>query len=462
MSEPAPPKVRRRRRLVRAAVLAALVVLLGLGAWSIDFALDLSHLDVGVLGGSEQGHYHAQVARFGQRAERDGGRVRNLTTAGSVENLERLASPGEGCDVDFGLVQDGADFDSVEGVEMIARLPDAETLFFLGRAAGGVEDFRDLSGLRVGAGPEGSGTAELVERLLALPGFDTLSVRVEHGPVADQIEEAARGELDLAALVIYEDAQLVERAVRRRGLQIASFASAGAVQHRLGSGVRAGVLSAGHYDAVRGVPSRERHVLQVETLLLASECASRSEINAVLSVLAHELPGFVELNRRAVPPHGLERSDVATEYFENHGPPLLDQYLPAVVDVVPLGNLMTFIMAVSVLFNVMGVLNRFQIWRIDTERMKLEGELRDLFGGSITRSEIEHLDPAETLTDDEERARLADLITRQRELIDKCRRLGGSFLVPMGGEMVYRYQEDLMDETLAVVRRFQRRQEGAT
>lgn len=460
MSEPPPPNVQRRRRVVRAAVIAALVVLIGVVAWSVDLEPNLSHLEVGVVSGAEEGHYHAQVARFAQRASRDGGEVRNVSTAGSVENLARLAGP-ESCDVDFGLVQDGTEFDDVEGVEMIARLPDAETFFFLGRDADLIEDFRDLEGLEIGVGPEGSGTAQLAQRLFALPGFDTLEVQLAHAPVSEQLEQAANGELDLAALVIFEDAQLIDRAVRSRGLQIASFASAGAVQRRLGSGVRAAVLAPGHYDAVRTIPGRERHVLQVETLLLASECASRSEINAVLSVLAHELPGFVELNRRAVPPHGLERSGVATEYFENHGPPLLDQYLPAVVDVVPLGNLMTFIMAISVLFNVMGVLNRFQIWRIDTERVKLEGELRELFG-SISRSEIEHLDPDEALTSEEEQKLFADLIARQRALIDKCRRQGGSFLVPMGGEMVYRYQEDLMDETLAVMRRFQRRMEGAS
>lgn len=458
MSQKAPADEGARARWrgwLRSGLIVLGVVLIGLVALSIDFEPDLSHVDIGVVSGAADGHYHAQVDAFAARARRDGGRVRNIATAGSVENLRRLADPGEECGVDFGLVQDGGRFDDVEGVEAVARLPRGESLFFLGRDADDIEDFRDLRGLTIGVGPEGSGTAMLVEDLFALPGFSSLDVTLVNGPVGEQVEAAAAGRLDLAAAVMFEDARLLRRAVRSRHLRVAGFRSAGAVASQL-EGVSATTVEAGHYDAVRGLPARDRRVLTVDTLILASACAKRSEINAILSVLARELPGFVEENRSAPAPHGIVVSSVATEYFENHGPPMVDQYLPEVVDVIPLSNFMTFVMGVSLLFNVMSVLNRFRLWRLDVGRTKIEGELRELFGGGITRAEIEHLDPHDTLTAVDEREAFDALIARLHGLLETCRAQASSMLVPMGQEMSYRYQEDLMIDTLAVLKRFRK------
>ncbi|MBX3268696.1 MAG: hypothetical protein KF729_00455 [Sandaracinaceae bacterium] len=454
--QPSPvPISPRRRALIRGALIAVAVLAILAIALSVDFAPNLAHVDVGVVSGAPGGHYHAEVERLRARAEREGGRVRNLATAGSGENLARLAAPGEACEVDFGLVQDGMAFDPASGIEVVARLPRPETLFFFGRDADAIEDFRDLRGRRIGAGPEGSGTAALVAALFALPGFDGLEVTLEHAPVAAQIERAAAGELDLAAVVVFEDAGLARDAVRR-GLRLASFASARAVATQL-PGARAHRIDAGHYDAVRGVPRRDVDVLALDTLVLASPCARRSEIHALLTVLSRELPGFFERNRRAVEPHGLALSAVAREHFDNRGPPLVDLYLPRIVDVIPLSNFMTFVMGVSLLFNAMSFFNRFRLWRLDTRRVKLERELRELFGGGITRAELDLLDAHATLTDTAARERFRGIVQRLSELLEVCREHAVSFLVPMGQEMSYRYQEDLMIDTLAELRRFEKR-----
>lgn len=451
----------KRRGWLRGLLVTVLVGLIATGALSIDFEPNLSHLDIGVVSGHEEGHYHAQVAAFARRATRERGTIRNIATAGSGENLRRLADPGDDCEVDFGLVQDGSAFERDSNLEVVARLPRGETLFFLGREADAIEDFSDLRGLRIGAGPEESGTAQLIDALFALPGFDTLEVEIEHGEVAAQLEAAGQGELDLAAVVVFEDARLIRRAVRFSHLRIASFSSASALAGQL-EGVVPAIIEAGHYDAVRRLPARDRHVLDVATLIVASRCARRSEVNAILSVLGRELPAFIEHNRSAVPPHNLSMNSVAAEFFENHGPPMVDEYLPRIVDVVPLSNFMTLVMGISVLFNIMSILNRFRLWRLDTERSKIERELRELFGGGITRGEIALLDPKDALTDESQRATLDQLIERLRALVAVCRKQAGSMLVPMGQEMVYRYQEDLMIETLAVLRRFRSRIETSS
>lgn len=330
----------------------------------------------------------------------------------------------------------------------------------VGREGHLVRDVSDLRGLRIGAGPEGSGTAVLMERLFAMPGFDRLDVTLVHGPIAEQLTLARRDELDLAAMVVFPDASGITRAVRHHGLTLAGFQSAEAIALHL-DGARAGHIAAGHFDAVRGLPPENVPVLTVDTLLVAGPCAKRSEINAVLSLFAHELPGFVAHNREVPPPAHITVSEVAREFYENHGPPLVDRYVPRVVDVIPLSNVMTLIMAVSILFNVMSFLNRFRLWRLDARRHTIEDELRDLFGGGITQKEIDNLDPTEALREPEHRAKLDALVHRLSALLADCRRHATSALVPMGQEMVYRYQENLILELIAMLRRFQRRQRAA-
>ncbi len=140
-----------------------------------------------------------------------------------------------------------------------------------------------------------------MDALFALPGFASLDVTIRHMPIAAAVHAAAEREIDLAAMVVFEDATVVRRAVRSRHLRIASFESAGAVATQL-FGVSANIIEAGHYDAVHGIPSTDRHILAVDTLIIASRCAKRSEINAILALLSRELPGFIEHNRQAVPP----------------------------------------------------------------------------------------------------------------------------------------------------------------
>ena len=470
MSEPKPenpalvPARERRRVALRVVVLAVIVALLGAGILNVDLQPNLSHVEIGILGGAEGGHYDEIVAGLARRARHERGSVRNLRSAGSMENLSRLLDD-ERCEADFALVQDGLGWHEVgraayDDIELVARLPQPEALLFVGPGADAIADFGDLRGMTIGAGPEGSGTAVVLRRLFELPSFESLGATLVHGPVAEQVEATRDGTLDVAAMVVFPDAEVVTRAARRRGLSVASFRSAEAVARHL-DGARAGVLPAGHFDAVRQLPASPRQILTLDTLVVAGPCASRSEINAVLTLLSHEQPGFVAHNRELAPPVHVTQSDVAREFYDNHGPPMVDRYLPRVVDVVPLSNVMTLIMAISVLFNVMSFLNRFRLWRLDGKRHKMEDELKELFGGSITRKEIGNLDPTEVLTDEAGRQRLADVIARLNVLLGLCRGYATSFLVPMGQEMVYRYQENLILELIAVLRQFQRRQAAA-
>jgi hypothetical protein len=59
------------------------------------------------------------------------------------------------------------------------------------------------------------------------------------------------------------------------------------------------------------------------------------------------------------------------------------------------------------------------------------------------------------------RPRVESLITDLEALAARSRRQSLSALVPMGQEMAYRYQEEIIYQTMAVLRDFLRRLEGA-
>src|SRR5262249_23034044 len=75
-----------------------------------------------------------------------------------------------------------------------------------------------------------------------------------------------------------------------------------------------------------------------------------------------------------------------------------------------------------------------------------------LLGRGVTVAEIAGARPQAGLHDDEVRSRLQSLIARLEALHARCRKQSLSILVPMGGEMAYRYQEALMADLLRALR----------
>ena len=442
-----------------AAIATTAVLLVGLTVAVVDLRADLSHLNVTVLSGSAEGHYHAVVGGLSEAAQRRGGAVENAVTAGSLENVRRLTDAGDRSG--FALVQDGLPWEELKArpdatLELIARLPTAETVFFLGPKADAVRSFADLRGKRIGIGPPGSGTARLARQLFACRGLDQLEVTLENHALDEQLELLRAGALDLGVFVMERDAPLIDRAVREHGLGVAGFEHAAAAAHRLPF-LRAGLLPAGHYDPVRVLPAEDKRVLEVDTLLVSDGRASRSEVVALLSLLSVQFPRLVEHNRHTPRAFGLEGSPAAASFFEHGGPELLDEHVPWLADLVPLTGLVHMVMVVSVLFNMMGAGHRFRLWRIDAGRVRLEQELPDIFGPAVTVHEIADLTPEPGDRTPEKARRLDALIEELEALKERCRKHSLSVLVPMGREMAYRFQESMIDERIAALRGFRTR-----
>jgi TRAP-type uncharacterized transport system substrate-binding protein len=88
--------------LVRASLLLVAAAAIAAAASAFGIARDYGYLHASILTGSPGGQYHTLATRLADRAKREHG-----TTAGSIENVSRLANARGGCAEKFALVQDG-------------------------------------------------------------------------------------------------------------------------------------------------------------------------------------------------------------------------------------------------------------------------------------------------------------------------------------------------------------------
>src|SRR5215813_9016012 len=213
----------RGKGLLRTALLLAAAGAVAMLASTFGISRDYGYLRASLLSGAPGGWYYSLATRLAARVKREHGRLIVVPTAGSIENVTRLAEDRGRCDADFAMVQDGIPVPPDARLEMLGRLPQPESLLFLGRRDRAFSTFGDLRGTAIGIGPEGSGTAYLVRQLFEDPDLLGLGVRLSPHKWVEQAELVGGGKLDLAAFVMQEDAELLRTAIQQYDLDIVGF-----------------------------------------------------------------------------------------------------------------------------------------------------------------------------------------------------------------------------------------------
>jgi len=427
-------------------LLAAAVVVAGLAS-AFGIAHDYGYLHASILSGAPSGEYYALASRLAARAKQGRGTLTVVPTAGSAENITRLAQDGLRCAETFAIVQDGTPVPPESGIEVLGRLPDPEALLLLTRRDRSFAAFADLRGATIGIGPEQSGTAYLMRQLFADQDLHSFEVRLVNQSIEKQAELVARGELDLAAFVMREEAEFVRELIRRNNLDLVAPRELEGLIARH-SWLSVGRIPAGFYDLALPTPATDHTVARVETLIVSGSCVRRAERVALLILLAAELPGFV----RANPPKAtgsataLPLASEARQFFARGEPELVDRYFPWLVNLLSPAYWVYLLMAVTILFNAMKALSRFRLWRIDSAREKLERQLMDFASSELRPSAVRpRADPVLAAPDRNTAERVRDELAALRA---RCQRQVASMVTPMGDEMFYRYQEFRIDEAL--------------
>src|SRR5499427_6750852 len=114
-------------------LLLVLVAASGVAAVAAGFGIahNYGYLHASILTGSPSGQYYALATRLADRAKREHGTLAVVPTAGSIENVGRLANARGGCTEKFALVQDGTPVPANARLELLGRLPEPESLVLL-------------------------------------------------------------------------------------------------------------------------------------------------------------------------------------------------------------------------------------------------------------------------------------------------------------------------------------------
>jgi TRAP-type uncharacterized transport system substrate-binding protein len=437
----------RGKGLVRALILLVAAAAVAAVASAFGIARDYGYLHGSILTGSPGGQYHALATRLADRAKREHGTLAVIPTAGSIENVSRLANARGGCAEKFALVQDGTPVPADARLELLGRLPDLESLLLLGRTGHIFNTFGDLRGKSIGIGPEGSGTAYLMRQLFEDPDLHALDVHLSHHGLLEQAQLVAESKLDLAAFVMQEDAEFLRTVIRQHGLDIVSPQDLQGLIARY-PWLSLGRIPAGRYDLVRPIPTVDKQIARLGTLVIASPCAQRADRIALLMLLGAELPGFVRGNppSSTAPSTVLPLAPEAHQFFLTGEPEIADRYFPWLVNFMSPAYWVYLVMAVTILFNALKAFSRFRLWRIDAAREKLETALKELVDPVLTHAQMRAVPAERVMAAPERRVAAQAILERLVELRARCQRQTSSLVTPMGDEMFYRYQQSLIDE----------------
>jgi TRAP transporter TAXI family solute receptor len=449
-----------RRTWARGLLIA--LALLGAVAALLYYTVsgDYAFLRASVLTGAPTGAYHALGDRLAARALKKNGHLKIVATAGSVENIARLVGENGVCVPAFAFVQDGVPAPANAGLQTVGRLPQPESLFLFARRGRAINTFDDLKGASVGVGPQGSGTAYLMQQLMENSDLSALGLKASNHDLEAQAGLVHDGQLDVAASVMNESAEMVRTLANKYDLEIVAPADIEGLVAR-DKWLRLGRIPAGYYDITKPIPATDKLVAQVDTLVMTNACVHRAERVAFLMLLSEEFPNFVRVNP---PPSAKSQdsaplADEAREFFASGEPAIADKYFPWLVNLMSPAYWIYLVMAATVLLNASDAYSRFRLWRIDVNRALLESRLKALaYPGlteeqikarahsGITREQIKALPPGTVIQTSKDREAAEALKKEFDALRRRCEDQLGSFVTPMGSEMYYRYQEWLIDE----------------
>jgi len=293
--------------------------------------------------GPEQGAYAAFGKRYAEELERYGVHVELRTTAGSRENLRLLRDDKNGVDIAF--VQGGASEtvrtpeeeaeNEVPLISLGSMFYEPVWIFYRAEAAskardGVLRDIADFRGLRVNAGPRGSGIPGVVNRLLAANLMERTDIDRKQLELTQAVVDLLAGRLDAVVMVSAPESVLVQMLLQTPGIRLFEFTQAEAYARRYGF-LNAITLARGVVDLSRNVPPRDVQLVAATCSLVA-----REDLHPALVQLFVQAAGRIHGKGGWISHAGQFPSPLHSEYplardaerYYRSGPPLLQRYLP--------------------------------------------------------------------------------------------------------------------------------------
>ena len=278
--------------------------------------------------GGAGGSYQVYAERYRQILAKNGVELRELPSAGSIENLKRLLDEDD--DTEVALVQGG----TANGVntERLLSLGNLyyEPLWIFYRGETDLDRLLQFKGRRIAIGPEGSGTRKLALQLLEANGLDDKNSTLQPLGGLQAVEALSNRKVDAVFLVGSERSAAVWSLLYTEGVRLMSLTHAEAYSRRFPHLSRL-TLPQGAIDFTRNIPARDVTLVSPMATLVAHESAHPALIQLLLQT-AQEVHGEAGIFQRPgeFPRVGQTDFPVAPEaerYYKS-GKPFLQRYLP--------------------------------------------------------------------------------------------------------------------------------------
>lgn len=331
--------------------------------------------------GGEAGAYYQFAQRYATILARDGITLEVKSSAGSLENLDRLKAD----EAQVGFVQGGVmppkedpDAEDDSGLLSLGSLF-YEPVWVFYRGERDLTRLTDLRGKRIAIGQEGSGVRQLAQQLLAANEIDGGDRLV---PLAGltAAEELQQGRIDAAFIIASESAPVVQVLLRSPGIRLMSFAQSGAYQRRFPFLTKL-TFPQGVADLVRDFPPNDIKVLAPTANLIVRDDLHPALQSLLLQAASevHGKSGFFQDQGEfpAYKDQMLPLSPDAARYFKS-GPSFLQRYLPFWLAVLVDRLIVLLVPVFALLIPLLKVAPAIYNWRVRSKVFRCYGELKFL------------------------------------------------------------------------------------
>ncbi len=326
--------------------------------------------------GAQDGAYHMYGERYQAVLARHGIRLELRSSAGAVENLERLADPQSG--VEAGFVQSGSgapeDYPSLVSLGSVYYEP--VWIFYRGAAL--QDKLKQLRGKRIAVGPMGSGTRRLATQLLLVNEAWSPPTRIVDLGGDAAARALLAGRVDAIVLIGPAESPTISGLLNNERVKLLSFDRAAAYTKAF-SFLSVVKLPQGGINLMRDIPPREVTLLAPTANVVVSEDLHPALAGLLLQAMTEVHGGNGVFQKAGEFPstgnHEIPLSDEATRFYKS-GPPFLQRYLPFWAATLIDRIVVLLVPLIAVLIPAVRVTPWLYTWRIRSRIYRWYGELK--------------------------------------------------------------------------------------
>ena len=333
--------------------------------------------------GDETGAYYAYAKRYAKLLAVNGITLEVLTSAGSAQNLERVAN-GK---ADIALIQGGMQETPIiedhsgtdNGLRSLGSVS-YEPVWVFYRSDYRLDKLYQLNDRRIAVGEEGSGIRGLAMQLLEANEISLKSKNLLPIAGLSAAEALQQGQIDAAFIVAAPEAAVVQVLLRSPGVRIMSFSQADAYLRRFPFLSKI-VLPRGVVDLVRDTPPRDTVLLSTTANVIVRDGLHPALASLMMQAMAevNGKSGFFQQAGEfpAYKDRSFALSEEAARFYKS-GPPFLQRYLPFWIAVLVERLFVLLLPIIILLFPLLKVAPSIYNWRVRSKIFRSYGDLKFL------------------------------------------------------------------------------------